>query len=69
MVAVGAFCTFGAPSASATSLKISPLRYDTTLSAGEKKKGFVDVTNPSGSDVHVMLTVQAFRQTDNTGVA
>lgn len=67
MVAVGAFCTFGAPSASATSLKISPLRYDTTLSAGEKKKGFVDVTNPSGSDVHVMLTVQAFRQTDNTG--
>jgi hypothetical protein len=52
---------------SATSLKISPLRYDTSLASGEKKKGFVDVTNPSTQTVKVKLSVQAFRQTDNSG--
>lgn len=53
--------------ASAVSLKISPLRYDTTLEAGEKKKGFVDVTNPTGDTVQLKLSVQAFRQTNNSG--
>lgn len=52
---------------SATSLKISPLRYDTILKAGEKQKGFVDITNPTTSSTRVKLSVQAFRQIDNNG--
>jgi len=62
-------CLFMVHSApvSAASLKISPLRYDTTLASGEKQKGFVDVTNPSAEPVHVKLSVQAFRQTNDSG--
>lgn len=52
---------------SAESLKISPLRYDTTVLSGEKKKGFVDITNPSAVTADVKLSVQAFRQTNNSG--
>lgn len=66
-LAMVTLCVLSATNVSAATLKISPLRYDTTLSAGEKKKGFVDITNPASSAVHVLLTVQAFRQTDNTG--
>lgn len=55
------------PVASAASLQISPLRYDAELTQGEKKKGFVDVTNPKTSAVVVRLSVQAFRQIDNNG--
>lgn len=71
-IAVGALLVacgfiFHAVPVSAASLKISPLRYDTTLGSGEKKKGFVDVTNPSAEAVKIKLSVQAFRQTDNSG--
>ena len=52
---------------SAVSLKISPLRYEAELASGEKKKGFVDVTNPSLETVHVQLSVQAFRQVNDSG--
>lgn len=57
----------GAAPVGATALKISPLRYDTTLGSGEKKKGFVDITNPSPEAVQLKLSVQAFRQTDDNG--
>ncbi len=56
-----------AGSAPSLSLQISPLRYDTTLSAGEKKKGFVDITNPSAASSEVKLSVQAFRQSNDNG--
>lgn len=58
----------GAPSrASAVSLRIAPLDYQTTLSAGEKKKGYVDVVNTDRSTATIQLDVQGFRQTDNQG--
>lgn len=63
---VGSVVVFG-HTAAAVSLKISPLRYDTTLGPGEKKKGFVDITNPTGDTVHLKLSVQAFRQSGNSG--
>lgn len=71
-LAIGAFCLVclimgHATSVSAATLKISPLRYDTTLKAGEVQKGFVDITNPTADTTTVKLSVQAFRQTDNSG--
>lgn len=54
-------------SAQATTVKISPLRYDAALKEGEKQKGFVDVSNPSATTETIRFTVQAFRQSDNDG--
>lgn len=63
----GCCLIFHAVPVSAASLKISPLRYDAELSAGEKKKGFVDVTNSSAQEVDLQLSVQAFRQINDSG--
>lgn len=56
-----------APSVQADSLRIRPLQYQTDLKKGEKKKGFVDITNPTADTVTVALYVNGFRQTDNSG--
>lgn len=61
----GAF--FVAPSASAASLKVAPLEYRTSLKQGEKKKGFIDVSNPTKETVRVTASTQAFRQTNDNG--
>lgn len=53
--------------AHAASLSISPLRYDAALAAGEVKKGFVDITNPTAAGVTVSLKALAFRQVDDQG--
>lgn len=53
--------------ASASSLKIAPLEYRTALTAGEKKKGYVDISNPSAETAMVTFEVQAFRQIDDRG--
>lgn len=53
--------------ASAQSLKIAPLKYESTLEKGEKKKGFVDVSNPSYEELEVKLSVQSFRIIDDDG--
>jgi hypothetical protein len=52
----------------ANSLQIQPTIYrDISLAKGEKKKGFVDVSNPSASPQIVTMTVQGFRQIDDSG--
>jgi hypothetical protein len=56
-----------APPVHADSVRISPLQYQTELKKGEKKKGFVDVSNPSNESVNVKLYVNGFSQTDNQG--
>jgi len=53
--------------ASALSLKMQPLMYKEALQKGEKKKGFVDISNPSSSNIHLKTSVQAFRQIDDEG--
>lgn len=53
--------------AGALSLKIAPLKYETTLEIGEKKKGFVDISNPESFAVKVNLEVQGFRQISDDG--
>lgn len=54
-------------SASAIGLKIAPLEYRTTLKKGETKKGFIDISNPTGEAVRVKTSAQAFRQVDDEG--
>lgn len=51
----------------AVSLKVAPLEYRTTLGRGESKKGFVDISNPTGSTLRIKTSAQAFRQVDDAG--
>lgn len=64
-VFAGAF--FVSPPLSAASLKVAPLEYRATLKQGDKKKGFIDVSNPTKETVRVTTSVQAFRQVDDNG--
>jgi len=57
---------FAAP-AHALSLKMQPLIYHDTLVKGETKKGFVDISNPTGETLRLRTSVQAFRQIDDNG--
>lgn len=66
-ISAGTFALLGQSPAMAESLKISPLHYDVQLTAGETKKGFVDITNPTASAEMVVLSVSAFLQIDNNG--
>jgi hypothetical protein len=56
-----------AQDADALGLKTAPLEYKTTLKAGERQQGVVDISNPSGQAVRVKTSVQAFKQIDNSG--
>lgn len=49
------------------SLKIQPLQHVDTLTKGENKRGYVDITNVQSAAVDVELSVQGFRQIDNQG--
>lgn len=51
----------------ALSLKMQPLIYQDNLAKGEKKKGFVDISNPTSTTVRLKTSIQAFRQTDDQG--
>lgn len=53
--------------AGAIGLKVAPLEYRTSLAPGEKKKGFIDVSNPSDQPMTVKTSAQAFRQIDDQG--
>lgn len=51
----------------ALGLKVAPLDYTVSLQKGEKQKGFIDLSNPTGTTLRVKSSVQAFRQTDDRG--
>lgn len=53
--------------AGALSVKIAPLKYESSLAKDEKQKGFVDIVNSSGQTSVIKLSVRAFRQTDDQG--
>lgn len=48
-------------------MRIQPLQYESSLKAGEKKKGVVDISNPSEETVKVRLYVQGFTQVNDKG--
>jgi hypothetical protein len=54
-------------SALASSLKVSPLKYQEIVPADKAKLGFVDVSNPTDSSQEIISEVQAFRQTNLEG--
>lgn len=51
----------------AASLRVNPLMYKESLKPGEVKKGFIEVSNPSGSSVIVQFNVKGFKQVDGEG--
>lgn len=60
-------CVVTNTAAHATSLRIAPIEYKARLATGEKKKGFVDISNPTDSVVTVQTSVQSFRQIADDG--
>ena len=72
LLLIGGFLMLGlaggtASSVDALGLKVAPLDYNVALKKGEKQKGFIDLSNPTGATVRVKSSVQAFRQTNDTG--
>lgn len=49
------------------SLRLEPLQYQETLQKGERKQGFIEVTNPSLEAAQVSFKVNGFRQMNNQG--
>jgi hypothetical protein len=49
------------------SLRVQPLQYQESLQKGERKKGFIDVSNPMSQVTKVKFTVEGFRQIDADG--
>jgi hypothetical protein len=62
---VGSFLV--SQTADATSLKVAPLQYRTSLAQAEKKKGFIDVSNPTDQKMIIRTSVQALKQVDDQG--
>lgn len=48
-------------------LKLAPLEVRTELKKGQKKKGYVEVSNPSNKTVQVVSSVRGFKQIDDSG--
>lgn len=51
----------------APAIGLQPLQYVETLQKSERKKAFIDVTNPSPEPVTVQFSVQGFKQIDEEG--
>ena len=51
----------------AHAVKVAPLSYNVELAEGQKKKGFIDVTNNQPVRVRFTFTVQAFKQINAQG--
>lgn len=66
LTAIGIGLVAPAP-AGALGLQVQPLSYKTSLDSGEKKKGFVDISNPTGEQLRLKSSVLAFRQIDDRG--
>jgi len=64
-----AFCSslVAAPTTYAAELRIQPAVVRDTIASNERKKGFVDIINPTGATIVVSLSVQAARQVDTQG--
>lgn len=48
-------------------LKLAPLEVRAELKKGQKKKGYVEVSNPSNKTVQVVSSVRGFKQIDDSG--
>ncbi len=64
---IGVCCLLPVATTHAESIRIQPLKVQSSLKKGEVKKGFVDITNPTASAVTVKLYVNGFRQINDKG--
>ena len=64
-----AFCflLIAPKSTHAIGLKVAPLLYNETLIKGEKKKGFIDISNPNDKSTTFTSEVSAFKQINKNG--
>ena len=63
-----AVLVFATPARADTpSLQVAPLQYTSALSPGKVSAGFVDVSNPTDTSVHITSSVKKFRQTNSSG--
>lgn len=64
---IGLLVVSGGPSVHAESIRITPLQYQAELKKGERKKGSVDISNPTTETVALKLYVNGFSQVDSKG--
>jgi hypothetical protein len=67
VLAIGVCWLVQQPVAAESTLRIQPLQNEATLQKGERKKGYIDITNPQPQAVTVELSVAGFRQIDTAG--
>jgi hypothetical protein len=53
--------------AAAPTLQLAPLQYEAKLQPGKVHQGFIDVSNPADSEVHIVSSVRGFRQRGTDG--
>lgn len=53
--------------ADAPSLQVAPLQYTGNLTAGKVANGYIDVSNPTDTNIQVTASIQGFRQTGING--
>ena len=47
------------------SLRIQPLIYKETITGADRKRGYIDIANPSGNEQTISVAVKGFKQVDN----
>lgn len=66
-VVAGAYSMLLPGTGQALSLRVQPLSYRTALNPKDKKKGFIDIHNPTGQQLRLQTSVQGFRQVNDQG--
>lgn len=67
LLLVGLFIGLWYTTPAASAIKVAPLSYDVVIQDGQKKKGFVDITNTESTRTKYSFTVEAFRQLNSQG--
>jgi hypothetical protein len=67
VIAVAILATVSQPVFADSALQLQPLQYEESIKPAERKKGFIDITNPSFQDSRVKFSVEGFRQIDDKG--
>lgn len=50
-----------------SAVSLRPLKYETKLSEGERKRGVIDITNPTAQSQKLTVSVEGFEQIDDEG--
>lgn len=67
IIAVGLLAGMQQTAFAEATLQVQPLQNQTALQQSERKKGFVDITNPQPETIKVKFSIAGFRQIDTAG--